>query len=500
MITNRFRFPEIKTSIDAIHKQVMRNSSARTFAIGITSLVFVVALASGCRTRPQAANEADLAIESVTVIDAVGERRPDHRVVLQGDLVVWVGPMSAPGPVARRVIDGRDGFVIPGLWDAHVHFIYDEGMTREMPDLFLDWGITSVRDTGGDLAKLVSLRERWQTQGRQTPRFYLSGPLLDGQHVVYDGATPAQPPLGISVPDVARAAQAVEELEAGGADFIKIYELVSPETFHALVAAARSRGLPIASHVPLSMTADEAGPLVDSMEHLRNVELACARDWSGLARSRREQLEGFDGDRGYPLRRSLHLEQRLSAIETSDEIRCAEVIASLRNTMQVPTLRLNAFNHSRPHERDEWRAAVKFVPADVRVSWDKKIAKYHEPGHVWKLEFANWSLGLVGRMNRAGVPIAAGTDTPIGLAIPGESLHRELELLVESGLTPRQALFAATVAPARFFNLEGEMGQVAVGMRADLILLRADPMIDIRNTRTIQGVVSQGRWRIPRSR
>ena len=113
MITNRFRFPEIKTSIDAMHKQVMRNSSARTFAIGITSLVFVVALASGCRTRPQTANEADLAIESVTVIDAVGERRPDHRVVLQGDLVVWVGPMSAPGPVARQVIDGRDGFVIP---------------------------------------------------------------------------------------------------------------------------------------------------------------------------------------------------------------------------------------------------------------------------------------------------------------------------------------------------------------------------------------------------
>lgn len=447
-----------------------------------------------------ARESADLAIERVTVIDALSPPRPDHRVVVRGDRIVWVGPTDDPGaPPARRAIDGRGRFLIPGLWDAHVHFVYDEALTDAMPDLFLDHGITSVRDTGGDLATLTALREGWRRSGRATPRIFLAGPLLDGAPHVYDGATAEQPPLGVPVatPEAARARIAVAK--AAGADFVKVYELVRPEVFDALVEAARAAGLPIASHVPLSMLADVAGPRVDSMEHLRNVELACAADADARLAARRARLAAWTGARGHPLRKALHDEQRHPAIAAFDGPRCERVLEALRGTLQVPTLRLNAFNRARPYRAARWQAAFEGLPIDVASRWREDVADFRSREDRFDLRFSDWSLRLVGLMRDAGVPIGAGTDTPIRLAIPGESLHRELALLVEAGLTPREALAAATIEPARFFGLEDEMGRIAPDHRADLVLLAADPLASIDHTRSIEGVLAAGRWvRAPR--
>ena len=260
------------------------------------------------------------------------------------------------------------------------------------------------------------------------------------------------------------------------------------------VEAARTRKMPIASHVPLSLTADEAGPPVDSMEHLRNIDLACAADWESLLAVRRKALDEYeDGKRGYFLRRGLHESQRYASIANTDHERCQDVIESLSETMQVPTLRLNAFNHARPHERDDWRGAAAAMPGSVWARWEATRNELRSPDRVWDLRFADWSLDLVGRLHAAGVPIAAGTDTPIRLSVPGESLHRELELLVESGLSPREALAAATIEPAKFLGLESEMGTVAPGMKADLVLLSGNPLENIRNTRTIVEVIAGGR-------
>jgi hypothetical protein len=458
-------------------------------------LIVWLSLLAGCQGFPMLSDgSADWAIESVTLIEGEGEVRRDHRVVVKGDRIVWVGPMSAGGPPAAETIDGRNQFLIPGLWDAHIHYLYEEELTEAMPDLFLDHGITSVRDTGGDLERLVALRSGWTTAGRAMPRFYLSGPLLDGRLVVYDGKAAAQPALGTSIPDIVAAKMAVAHLKDRGADFIKIYELVSPEVFEALVEAARAEGMPIASHVPLSLPADIAGPQVDSMEHLRNIDLACARNWRAMLEARRARLTDFDGLRGYPLRRELHEAQRYQSIADYDPARCADVLGTLGETMQVPTLRLNAFYHSRPFEDEAFEHALLGLPESVRARWRYDVEALREPGREWDLRFANWSLGLVGDMHAVDIPIAAGTDTPIRLAIPGESLHRELELLVESGLSPQDAIFAATIAPARFFGLDAQMGRILEGQRADLVLLRADPLETIRNTREIQGVVAAGEW------
>jgi len=230
------------------------------------------------------------------------------------------------------------------------------------------------------------------------------------------------------------------------------------------------------------------------MEHLRNIDLACARNWRAMLEARRVRLTDFDGLRGYPLRRELHEAQRYQSIADYDPARCADVLGTLGETMQVPTLRLNAFYHSRPFEDEAFEHALLGLPESVRVRWRYDVEELREPGREWDLRFANWSLGLVGDMHAVDIPIAAGTDTPIRLAIPGESLHRELELLVESGLSPQDAIFAATVAPARFFGLDGQMGRIRDGQRADLVLLRANPLEAIRNTREIQGVVAAGEW------
>jgi hypothetical protein len=258
------------------------------------------------------------------------------------------------------------------------------------------------------------------------------------------------------------------------------------------VAAARAHELPIAGHVPLSMLASEAGPQMNSMEHLRNVELDCAVNYEELLYARLMAIENPEGLPGGTLRSSLHSAQRIPAIQAVNADRCAEVIASLTGTIQVPTLRLNALSVQPPYSRPDWPDALERLGGEkaeaYRAIGESRLASNDEVDTT----FGNWSLHLTGLMQGAGVPIGAGTDTPIGLAIPGYSLHNELSMLVRGGLDPVDALGAATVRPAEFFGLTDEMGQVAVGMRADLVMLGGNPLEDIDNTRSIRMVVSKG--------
>ena len=443
----------------------------------------------------QASNQTDLVINNVTVVDAVSPMRVERSVVIRDDKIFAVNPtLTGSAATAPNVVDGSGQFLIPGLWDMHVHFLYEPKLTEQMADLFLHYGVTSVRDTGGNLADLAALRKRLTERSRPSPRIYFSGPLLDGKFVVYDGSDPARPALGVDVANTSSANARVKELKDAGADLIKIYELVQPDVYADLVAAARSQDLPIASHVPLMLTADEAGPLADSMEHLRNIELACASNWQELLQQRRKTIREFSEGLGYELRRGLHSAQRLPAIAAYDENRCNEVLDTLQNTTQVPTLRLNTVFRQQPWTRNDWPAALSGMPDDVAQQWQSQIDLLKHNNTAPDHRFADWSLFLISRLLERKVPIAAGTDTPIGLGIPGYSLHTELELLVAGGMTPNQALYAATVAPTHFFGNTDEIGQIKPGMTADLILLNANPLDDISNTRNIAAVMTGGTW------
>jgi len=451
-------------------------------------LAGALSLTSCSRDAPSSAT----AIHGVTVIDAINGIRDHQIVVFDGDRITAVADVGEETPPAGTVIDGRGRFLIPGLWDMHVHLTYDDDFTPSMPAMFLYYGVTSVRDTGGLLHKLEPAIEAMREPGAHAPRVWFSGPLLDGKLVVYNGDS--RPEIGITNPDPRTARETVDVLVDDGVDFIKIYELVEPPVFDALTTAARDRDLPIAAHVPLSMTAPRVGPRVDSMEHLRNIELACAEDAAELHEARRSAMAEYQPGSGFELRASLHSMQRVPAIARYDAARCDTVLQTLRHTIQVPTLRLNGLPLVAPFTRDDWLPALELLPQAPRDAWRAETdERLESPDDDVDTAFAEWSLKLVGDMNARRVPIAAGTDTPIGYAIPGYSLHSELEMLVRAGLSPLEALGTATVQSPRFFALDDEMGIIEPGMRADLVMLTANPLDNIANTRMIELVVHRGR-------
>ena len=157
----------------------------------------------------------------------------------------------------------------------------------------------------------------------------------------------------------------------------------------------------------------------------------------------------------------------------------------------VPTLRLNSIALNPPYEKDDWEDALSKLPTSVQAQWFLE-GERRKAAPTGDLTFAEWSLSLTKQMYESGVPFGAGTDVPINLSIPGYSLHSELEMLVRAGLTPIEAIAAATLRPAQYFSLEETMGTIDVGKRADIVLLEAEPLNDIKNTKRISLVISKG--------
>ena len=449
----------------------------------IASLVLLIVAA--CQPAP-----SGTAITNVTVIDAVNGVRENQTVVFAGDEITAVQGAQVELNVVDT-IDGTGKFLIPGLWDFHVHLSYDDNFTEAMPALFLSYGITSVRDTGGLMHKMLPIVEKMRGPDAIAPRVYFAGPLLDGRFVVYDGD--GRPEIGVQNATPEQARETVRSLKEQGVDFIKIYEMVSPDIFQALVETANELDLPIDSHVPLAMRASTAGPSVDSMEHLRNIEMDCASNTPALHEERIERLKNAGNLSGADLRSSLHSLQRLPAIANYDESRCDQTLRALESTMQVPTLRLLAMSLTPPWERADWDEALSRLPSAAAAPWlEVTQERRTSPPEDVDTTYGEWGLFMTGRAHAAGVPIGAGTDTPIGFAVPGYSLHSELEFLVRAGLSPLEALKSATLRPAEYFSLQNEMGTIDIGKRADMVLLDANPLIDIANIRAVVTVVTKG--------
>lgn len=456
---------------------------------------------SGCATDMKNANqgrEPMTAITGATVIDAKQQIK-NATVLIDGNTIVAMGPSSkVKAPVGAKSIDGSGKFLIPGLWDAHVHLSYypDLGIEASYP-LFIANGITSVRDTGGLVDIVLPMRNAANAPGTIAPRVHVSGPLVDGTQRVYAGLR-GRPNIsvGVSTPEEARAQ--IDELHAVGVDLIKLYEMNTPETFKAAAQRANELGLPITTHIPLSMDAigvAEAG--VDGMEHLRNLELSCAVNFQALLAERRKTLaDGQDMDGG-DLRSALHRLQRNAAIEAQDSDRCNEVIAVLRReqVFQTPTLTVNTVATKRLFADPDWQDTFVYLPTKVQEQWAAGAARFDQsmkPSPAAEA-FTQWSYAMVKKLQDSGVKVMAGTDNPIGFLTPGFSLHKELEFLVESGLTPMEALTAATLHPAEFMRMDDKLGTVEVGKLADLVLLDADPRVDIGNVHKINTVIKDGR-------
>jgi imidazolonepropionase-like amidohydrolase len=424
--------------------------------------------------------ESILAIIHVNLIDATGAPvQADMTVIVQGKQILQLGKSaSTTVPKAARVVDGRGKYLIPGLWDMHVHEIFGAWLPEDekiTPVLFVANGVTGVRDMGGDLEPLKKWRARIAEGKLLGPRMIIAGPMLDGPIPQFPSSAP--------VKDAAEGRRIVDELQKNGADFIKIQSLIPRDGYFAAADEAKKLGIVFAGHVPDKVRATEASNAGQkSIEHLTGVFEGCSTVEDELMAAPRGPGRG-------------------RFLSTYDPERAKALIALfLKNqTWQVPTLYW---------ERGEWLIEQtnsgpdpleKYAPVAWRDrTWPmftRDISKGWSTDPVADREkFFQEELKMVGEMNRAGVPILAGTDTAAGVRVyPGFSLHDELELLVRAGLTPMEALQAATLNAGKYLDL-ADTGTIEKGKRADLVLLDSNPLVDIKNTRTIQSVVLAGRY------
>jgi hypothetical protein len=278
-------------------------------------------------------------------------------------------------------------------------------------------------------------------------------------------------------------------LFGAGADFIKVYNGVPRAAYFELLRDAAGRGKSIAGHVPWAVTAGEASDSGQrSIEHLAGILLSCSSREMALRAELSHARVTSDFTETMPGQRA-----EAEALRSYDDARCRALAARLatNKTWVVPTL---ATSSKKASVREI--SAARYMPgweranADKHSWWAKRPAAERERlGAAYALEQSTVAL-----LRQAGVPLLAGSDMPASLVVPGFSLHDELALLVAAGLTPREALQAATIQPARYFNATDSLGTVTVGKVADLVLLDADPLADINNTRRIAGVVLRGRY------
>lgn len=412
---------------------------------------------------------------------------------------------EAPSPPAGiPVVDGAGGYLIPGLWDMHGHVLPTAGSAPGAwwePDpevalrLLVAHGVTGVRDMWGSLEAAARLARERRTRGRPWPHVLTPGGILDGPVPYHPDLIP------VGSPDEARAA--VDSLAAGGADFIKVYTALPPDLLGVVIGRAGEHGLAVAGHVPAAVPAAEAAREgMRSFEHLYGVLEGCSSDEPALLAENVAFLDARAAGRSTTREDRSWFRHLLG---TQDDARCDGLLRLLarEGTWQVPTLAAL---------EGVFRLRDPFAADDPRLAWvDPRAREFWGPSsydETRNFADADWELrrrrldrvrAVVGRMAELGVPLLAGSDfhPTIAFTFPGASLHDELGLLVEAGLTPLEALRAATSGPARFLEARDSLGAVATGHVADLVLLDADPLADIGNTRRIRGVVLGGRW-LPR--
>jgi len=431
--------------------------------------------------------EGAICIQNISTIDPQDGLKEKQTVIIKDGKILKIAPTSELKlSASNEIIDGTGKFMIPGLWDAHIHFSYMEEIAPIMFDLFLAYGITSVRDTGGRIEYVKQWQDKANANPTAAPRVMIAGPLLDGMPNVYDGSDPGHPPLSVGLATVEDVNKEIVLLDSIGVDFLKSYEMLSPEQFTALTKLAREKGYKVTGHVPLSMDvmmASNAG--LNSMEHMRNLELSCASNADELLEQRRQLLSEGKNDPGGILRARIHQAQRQTAIENYDPDKATKVLAVLakNQTWQIPTMALNTIFVDKPFMQAHWQESFTYMPDSTADKWNEIIAEVMT-GDVspFRQQYAQWMKDMIKNVHKAGIGIMAGTDTPIGFLTPGFSLHEELVVLVSCGIPPLEALKMATINPAKYFNMADELGSIKENFWADLLILNANPLDDINNT------------------
>jgi imidazolonepropionase-like amidohydrolase len=436
-----------------------------------------------------AEDQPALALTHVTVFDGTGRPlRKDQTVIIANKRITTVAPTaSAKLPKAARVVDAHGKFLIPGLWDMHVHIAglnSDPAWSKQvLLPLLLASGITGIRDMGGDLEALLAWKHEIESGALLGPHIFAAGPFLVG----VGKKSPEQYPVA----NAAEARAAVRDLKQRGADFIKIISLPSREAFFAVADEVRKQHISFVGHLPISVDALEASNAgMRGIEHLFYSEFALSL--SSKEEELRRRLMEAQTKRDYAGEEAI----RHEAETTYNAEKAATLFTALKknNTWVTPTLAsLDITAHPELWRIDDPQLA--FVPAATAKEWrnsldDARMKQYaaslgRQTANDWK---------LTRELHRAGVSLLVGSDSLDPFVFPGQSLHQELAEFVRAGFTPAEVLQTATRGAAEFLGRGQEFGTVETGKIADLVLLDANPLEDIANTRKVFAVIRGGQY------
>jgi imidazolonepropionase-like amidohydrolase len=442
------------------------------------ALLCVLLTAAACLA--QSSTSSTLIIHDVTVIDATGAPAKPHQTVIVRDGKIEAIDSSGigfGGKLPATHVDGTGKFLIPGLWDMHVHMVFGDwfphGKEVTLP-LFIANGITGVRDMGGELEVLQQWRKEISAGTLIGPRIVMSGPMLDGPKPRFPSS------IAIKTPEDGR--RAVDDLKRRGADFIKLQSLIPRDAVFAIANEAKKQDIPFVGHVPDAVRASEASNAGQkSFEHLIGI-------FEGSSPLEDEFIKGTKTEKQF--------------LSTYDPKRAETLFALLakNQTWQCPTLVWERGGNLIDQTDFAHDTRAKYVPGYWKdVTWkrftDEIEHDFNTDDLATRKAFVEKELEVVNAMHHAGIPFLAGTDTPPGVYIfPGFSLHEELQRFVAAGFTPMEALQTATLNPAKFLSMEDRVGTIQKGKIADLVLLDANPLDDIRNTQKIAAVIVNGRY------
>ena len=434
-----------------------------------------VVLAGGLLLGCKQGSQDGVALVGATLIDGSGgPSLPDAAIVVRGGRIESVGSRAdfqLPGKTREVDVSGR--WIIPGLIDAHVHLTPARSWA---PSRFLAWGVTTIRDVHGGIPSLSTLKKRPSQGAPDGPRVYPAGAMIDG--------LPATFPDAIGVNNESEARKGVDRLVSAGADFIKIYSRIDAQLLRAIVDEARAFNLGVTGHLGMTDALSAAKAGIASIEHLTGVPEAASPKPSSLFTAHYRGF--FPGWTAF--------ERSWAGLDSAALTRVANRLADAKIIL-IPTLVLHE-TLSRLDEPGLLREpALADVPAAHQRDWDlpgliARTGWTEADFDGFRKSRANQDL-FIRQFAAAGGRLAAGTDAANQLLIPGYSEHREMELLVRAGLTPREALRAATRNAAVLIGVDS-LGLLAPGKVADLLILSKDPLADIRNTRAITSVMARG--------
>ncbi len=437
-------------------------------------VLFLAPLASAQQPTP-----ASSFLRDVTIVDVrTGKLRPHLAVTIANGHIASIAPASsATAPAGATVIDAHGLFLIPGLWDMHVHLAFGDwfpGARDITLPLLLANGVIGVRDMGSDLETVQAWRQEITKGTLVGPKIFTSGPMLDGPKPRFPSS------IAVATPEDGR--RAVDELKKRGADFIKFQSLIPRDAVFAAIDETHKQKIAFEGHVPDSVRASEMSKAgMKSFEHLIGI-------FEGSSPLEDEFLKGGKTETRF-----------LASYDPKRAALLAKLLAS-NGTWQCPTLvweRGGNLIDVTDFSKDD---RAKYAPDSWKTgTWkrftDEILQGYTNDTLATRRQFVQKELDVVQMLHKAGVPFLAGTDTPPGVYIfPGFSLHEELQRFVAAGFSPLEALQTATLHPAEFWGMEDRAGTVEPGKVADLVLLTANPLENIANTQKIAAVVAAGRY------